>query len=334
MTVIDVHTHILTEAMIAEIAREVPALTPRLTRIDEEAAVLEILDVRQNPFPRGAWDLERRFADMAAQRVDVHVVCNVPHTFLYEADAGAADAVAEIQNAAIGALCRRYPDRFLGLATAAMQDPARAAATLERAVAAHGMRGLHLGSNVRGGGYNLDGPALDAVWEVADRHALFVLVHPHKVAAESLRAYYLTNLVGNPLETTIAAASLVFGGVLERYRNIRFCLSHAGGFVPYQAGRFRHGWEVRKEPRARLRGDPTESLGRLLHDSITHAPGALRFLLGEVGAERIVFGSDYPFDMGTTRGVAEVEEAIGDATARQAILEGNARRLLRAPAGA
>ena len=77
-----------------------------------------------------------------------------------------------------------------------------------------------------------------------------------------------------------------------------------------------------------------ESLGRLLHDSITHAPGALRFLLGEVGAERIVFGSDYPFDMGTTRGLAEVEEAIGDAAARQAILEGNARRLLRAPAGA
>jgi aminocarboxymuconate-semialdehyde decarboxylase len=123
-----------------------------------------------------AWDLERRFADMAAQRVDVHVVCNVPHTFLYKADAGAADAVAEIQNAAIGALFRRHPERFIGLATAAMQDPARAAAALERAVTAHGLRGLHLGSNIRGG--NLDDPALDAVWEVADRHALFVLVHP------------------------------------------------------------------------------------------------------------------------------------------------------------
>ena len=331
MAVIDAHTHILTEAMIAAIAREVPALAPRLTRVDDESAILELLDMRQNPFPRAAWDLERRFADMAAQRVDMHVVCNVPHTFLYEADAGAVEAVAEIQNAAIGALSRQYPDRFLGLATLPMQDAARAAAVLERAVSAHGLRGFHLGSNIRGG--NLDDPALDAVWEVADRHALFVLVHPHKVVgAERMRGYYLTNLVGNPLETTIAAASLVFGGVIERFPRIAFCLSHAGGFVPYQAGRFRHGWAVRKEPRARLKGDPAESLARLLHDSITHAPGALRFLLGEVGAERIVFGSDYPFDMGTTRGVAEIEDAIGDAAAQQAILEGNARRLLRAPA--
>jgi aminocarboxymuconate-semialdehyde decarboxylase len=330
MAVIDAHTHVLTEDMIGSIARAVPSLAPKLTRLDDEAGILEILDVRQNPFPRAAWDLERRFADMAAQRVDVHVVCNIPHTFLYEADAGAADTVSEIQNEAIGALCRRHPSRFIGLATAAMQDPARAAVTLERAVTKHGLRGLHLGSNI--GGRNLDEPALDAVWEVADRHGLFVLVHPHKVvAAERMRSYYLTNLIGNPLETTIAAASLVFGGVIERHPGIRFCLSHAGGFVPYQAGRFWHGWRVRPEPKARLKGDPTESLDRLLYDSITHAPGALRFLLEEVGAERVVFGTDYPFDMGTTRGVEEVEEAIADAGARDAILSGNARRLFAAP---
>jgi len=135
-------------------------------------------------------------------------------------------------------------------------------------------------------------------------------------------------LVGNPLETTIAAASLIFGGVVERHPNINFCLSHAGGFVPFQAGRFRHGWEVRKEPKARLKGDPAESLSKFLYDSITHAPGALRFLLSEVGPERIVFGSDYPFDMGTTRGVEEIEEAIADAAVRAALLEGNARRLI------
>ncbi|MFC7738097.1 amidohydrolase family protein [Roseomonas sp. GCM10028921] len=325
---IDAHTHVLTEAMIAAIARDVPALTPRLTRLDDEAGVLEILDIRQNPFPRAAWDLERRFADMAKQRVDMHVVCNIPHTFLYEADAGAADAVSEIQNEAIGALGRAHPGRLVGLATVPMQNPARAAATLERAVTAHGLRGLHVGSNI--GGKNLDDPALDAVWEVADRHGLVVLVHPHKVvAAERMRSYYLTNLIGNPLETTIAAASLVFGGVIERHPRIRFLLSHAGGFVPFQAGRFRHGWRVRQEPKARLKGDPAESLDRLLYDSITHAPGALRFLLDEVGPEQIVFGTDYPFDMGTTRGVEEVEEAIANPAARDAILSGNARRLLR-----
>ncbi len=330
MTVIDAHTHVLTEAMVAAIARDVPSLAPRLTRVSDDAAILEILDIKQNPFPRSAWDLERRFTEMAAQRVDMHVVCNIPHTFLYEADAGAAATVSEIQNEAIGALCRAHPERFIGLATAAMQEPTGAAVTLERAVTAHGLRGLHVGSNVAG--RNLDDPTLDPVWEVAERHALFVLVHPHKVvAAERMRAYYLTNLVGNPLETTIAGASLVFGGVIERHPSIRFCLSHAGGFVPFQAGRFRHGWRVRPEPGVRLKGDPQESLDRLLYDSITHAPGALRFLLSEVGAERIVFGTDYPFDMGTTRGVEEIEEAIPDPVARAAILAGNAERLFRDP---
>jgi aminocarboxymuconate-semialdehyde decarboxylase len=333
MTIIDSHTHVLTEAMIATIAREVPGCAPKLTRIDDDAGLLEILDVKQNPFPRAAWDLERRFADMAAQRVDMHVVCNIPHTFLYEADAGAADTVAEIQNAAIGALMRQYPDRFIGMATAPMQDPVRAAATLERAITTHGLRGLHLGSNIGGG--NLDAPALDAVWAVAERHALFVLVHPHKVvAAQRMGSYYLTNLIGNPLETTIAAASLIFGGVIERHPNIRFCLSHAGGFTPFQSGRFRHGWRVRKEPSVRLKGDPAESLARLLYDSITHAPGPLRFLLEEVGAARIVFGTDYPFDMGTTRGVEEIEEAIADPATRQALLHDNAARLFAAPAAA
>jgi aminocarboxymuconate-semialdehyde decarboxylase len=332
MTVIDAHTHVLTEAMIAAIAKEVPSCAPKLTRVDDDSAILEILDVKQNPFPRAAWDLERRFADMAAQRVDMHVVCNIPHTFLYEADAGAATMVAEIQNEAIGALCRQHPDRFLGLATVAMQDPAAAAQTLDRAVTQHGLRGMHLGSNIRGG--NLDDPSLDAVWEVANRHALFILVHPHKVvAAQRMHSYYLTNLVGNPLETTIAAASLIFGGVIERHPDIRFCLSHAGGFVPFQAGRFRHGWKVRKEPRLRLKGDPAESLSRLVHDSITHAPGALRFLLDEVGPERIVFGSDYPFDMGTTRGVEEIEEAIADPATRRALFATNIRRLLGVQAG-
>jgi aminocarboxymuconate-semialdehyde decarboxylase len=332
MPIIDAHTHVLTEAMIAAIAKEVPSCAPKLTRVDDDSAILEILDVKQNPFPRSAWDLERRFALMAEQRIDMQVVCNIPHTFLYEADAGAATMVAEIQNEAIGALCRQYPDRFLGLATAAMQDPAAAAKTLDRAVTEHGLRGMHLGSNIRGG--NLDDPSLDAVWEVADRHGLFVLVHPHKVvAAQRMHSYYLTNLVGNPLETTIAAASLVFGGVIERHPNINFCLSHAGGFVPFQAGRFRHGWKVRKEPHVRLKGDPAESVARFIYDSITHAPGPLRFLLSEAGADRIVFGTDYPFDMGTTRGVEEIEEAIGDAATRDAILATNILRLLGVKAG-
>ena len=208
-----------------------------------------------------------------------------------------------------------------------MQDPNRAAATLERAITQHGLRGVHLGSNV--GGRNLDDPALDPVWAVMQAHKLFVLVHPHRVVgAERMHSYYLTNLIGNPLETTIAAASLVFGGVIERHPDIRFTLSHGGGFTPYQAGRFIHGWNVRKEPHARLKGHPSESLNKLLYDSITHATGALQFLLKDVGSERIIFGTDYPFDMGTETGVADIIAATPDSATQQTLLEGNARRWL------
>jgi aminocarboxymuconate-semialdehyde decarboxylase len=215
------------------------------------------------------------------------------------------------------------------MSTLPMQAPAEAAAILKRAITQHGLRGLHLGSNIGGG--NLDDPGLDAVWEVANAHDLFVLVHPHKVvAAARMHSYYLTNLVGNPLETTIAAASLVFGGVVERYPRIRFCFSHGGGFAPYQAGRFVHGWNVRAEAKQRLKGRPQESLDRLLYDSITHKPSVLRFLIDEVGADRVVFGTDYPFDMGTTTGVAELRAATADTAVQAAIFEGNTRRLLGA----
>ncbi len=329
MRVIDAHTHVFTEAMMDAIARAVPALAPKLTKHDEESGILQIGDVKQNPFPRGAWDLERRFADMAQQGVDAHVVANIPHTFLYEADAGAAATICEIQNEAIGALARAHPGRIIGMSTLPMQAPAEAASILKRAITQHGLRGLHLGSNIGGG--NLDDPGLDAVWEVANAHDLFVLVHPHKVvAAARMHSYYLTNLVGNPLETTIAAASLVFGGVVERYPRIRFCFSHGGGFAPYQAGRFVHGWNVRAEAKQRLKGHPQESMDRLLYDSITHKPSVLRFLIDEVGADRVVFGTDYPFDMGTTTGVAELRAATADTAVQAAIFEGNTRRLLGA----
>ncbi len=325
--VIDAHAHVFTQEMIRLIQTEAPSLEVSLTPLNDDGGILKIAGIVQNPFPRSAWDLERRFRELDAWGVDLQVVCNVPHTFLYESDAELTNNISIMQNDAISAFVAANPDRFLGLATVAMQSPAKAAAELRRAMTERGLRGLHVGSNVDG--RNLDDPALDEVWAVANELKAFVLVHPHRIAAgERLESYFFKNLIGNPLETTIAGASLVFGGVVERFPDIAFCLVHGGGFVPYQLGRFRHGWDVRKEPRMRLRGTPEESLSRLYYDTITHDDAALDFLVRTAGADRVLYGSDYPFDMADDEGPARVRRLDGTADIAK-LLSGNAQRLLR-----
>jgi aminocarboxymuconate-semialdehyde decarboxylase len=143
----------------------------------------------------------------------------------------------------------------------------------------------------------------------------------------------LTNLIGNPLDTTIAAACLVFSGVLERHPTLKICLAHGGGFVPYQAGRFLHGWHVRTEPKKKLPKPPTDSLDRFLFDTITHSKDVLEFLVGNVGADRVLLGSDYPFDMGMPDGVLQVRGLSIPAAEQAAILGGRARALLGAAGG-
>jgi aminocarboxymuconate-semialdehyde decarboxylase len=154
------------------------------------------------------------------------------------------------------------------------------------------------------------------------------MVHPTQVAgAERLGSYYLVNLIGNPLDTTIAAACLVFGGVVERYPGIKFLMVHGGGFVPFQRGRFRHGWHVRPEPRAVLKAPPDASLDRLYFDSIVHDRSALEYLVSSAGASRVLLGSDYPFDMGTLECVRQVR-ALSLAELDKATILGGAVRVL------
>lgn len=326
--VVDAHAHVFTEEMIAQFQKNAPGLNVSLTDIDKDGGVLRIAGIVQKPFPRSAWDLERRFQELDAWGVDLQVVANVPHTFLYESEASLTNELSIMQNDAISAFVAANPKRFAGLATLPMQAPKLAAVELRRAMKERGLKGFHLGSNI--GGKNLDEPDLDEVWEAANELKAFVLVHPHKIAAgERLESYYLKNLIGNPLETTIAGASLVFGGVVERFPDIKFCLVHAGGFVPYQLGRFRHGWDVRNEPRLRMRGTPEESLSKLYYDTITHSDEVLDFLVKTAGADRVLYGSDYPFDMADDEGPARVKKLKVSEAALSDILSGNAKRLLQ-----
>jgi aminocarboxymuconate-semialdehyde decarboxylase len=326
---IDVHAHILTEETIRLLQREAPKVAPKLTDVDDQFGTLDVAGHVYRNFPRGGWDLERRLADMAASKVDMQVLSVCPQTFLYAQPPAVAAAFARVQNEQLAKLVKTRPDRFLAIATVPMQAPNLAADELRHAMRVLALRGMQIGSNIAG--RNLDDPAFEPVWATAAELDAFILLHPINVAGmDRLGSYYLNNLIGNPLDTTIAAACLVFSGVLERHPKLKICLAHGGGFVPYQAGRFVHGWQVRPEPKKKLPKPPTDSLARFYFDTIVHSTEVLEFLVGQAGADRVLLGSDYPFDMGMPDGVLQVRGLSVPAADQAAILGGRARALLNA----
>ena len=325
--VIDVHAHILTETMMAAMRREAPQIGPTLSDVDAEGATLRVGEVVQKPFPRGGWDLDRRQADMEANGIDVQVLSVCPQTFLYDLEPALALTLAQVQNEALAALVRESSGRYLGLAHVPLQSPEAAVAEMTRAVRELGFRGVQIGSHVEG--QNLDDPALEPFWARAEALEAFVMIHPQKPAGgKRTEANYFKNLIGNPLETTLAAGSLIFAGVMERYPRLRIMLVHGGGYLPYQFGRFNHGWEVRPEPKRRLSVSPEASARRFLFDTLTHSEPALRYLVQEFGVDRVLFGTDYPFDMGRFDGARQVLAMDLPERARDLIVGARAAELL------
>ncbi len=324
---IDTHTHILADATIKLLQKEIPKLGLKLTPYDADNAAIEVAGVAYRPFPRGGHDITRRLADMDAAAVDMHVLSVSPQTWLYGQEGAVAAAAAAIQNDEIARHVKEHPDRFAGIATLPMQAPEAAAAELRRAMTKLGLHGAMIGSNV--GGKNLDDPSFEPLWATAAELDAFMMIHPGNVAgADRLRAYYLGNLIGNPLDTTIAGACLIFGGVMERYPKLNFVMVHGGGFIPYQGGRWVHGWRVRPEPKLHLKHSPQKYLDRFFYDTITHSKAACEFLVSSVGAHRVFLGSDYPYDMGMPDCVRHVRALDIAAADRDKILGGHAAAIL------
>ena len=208
-----------------------------------------------------------------------------------------------------------------------MQAPKAAADELERAISKLGLKGMQIASNIMG--KNLDEPEFEPVWQVANQHHAFFMIHPNNVAGvDRLKNYYLNNLIGNPLDTTIAAACLVFGGVIERFPNIRFFMVHGGGFTPYQAGRWQHGWHVRPEPKKHLKKPPAETIRTFYWDTILHSKPQLEFLVSEFGAAHVMLGSDYPYDMGTFECARQVKALSFADLDKVTMLNGLVQKLL------
>ena len=273
-------------------------------------------------------DLTLRLADMDARGVQMHAL-SLTAPMLYFAEPAVSQRLAVAWNDGASAAHQAHPDRFVGLATLPMGDPDRAVDELNRASQLPGIRGVYLGTNIQD--RDLDDPMFRPVFARIEALALPVFLHPLKtVGGERLgvKPYYLNNLIGNPLDTAIACAHLIFGGVLDRYPKLDVCLPHSGGVMPILMGRWDHGTKVRPELKHMPR-PPSEYLRRFSYDTVSHSKPIMQFVISQVGIERIVLGSDYCFDMGDERPV-EVVEALGlDSEQRELVLRDNAAKLLK-----
>jgi aminocarboxymuconate-semialdehyde decarboxylase len=327
---IDIHSHFFPERYLKLIEVEGAASGARLDRSDPRGVRIVLASGPTAVLNPSYWDLDLRVKAMNRQGVGVQAL-SLTSPMVYFARGDLGRRLARAFNDSLGEAHTAYPDRFVGCASLPMQEPAAALSELERAARLPGVRAVYLGTNIAG--KDLSDPAYTEIFERCEEFELPVLLHPLAViGADRLRPFYLSNLLGNPFDTAIAAAHLVLGGVLDRFPRLQVCLPHAGGALLSVAGRLAHGQRVRDEARNRAKRPFTAYLRRFTYDTISHSPEQLAHLIRTVGADRVMLGSDFCFDMGYDRPRDIVTKRLKLKQADQArILRGNAARLLGLP---
>lgn len=273
-------------------------------------------------------DLELRLSIMDRQGVDMQVLSPAGSYFFYWMPATESLEFARWLNDRLAEAVAKHPQRFVALASVPMQDGGAAAAELERAMNKLGLRGVEIASNING--RYLDDPAFQPFWEAAQALDALIFVHPNQVVgAERMKDYQLANLIGNLTDTSLAIAKLIFSGVLERYPRLKFLLAHAGGFLPYTWGRLDRGYQIQDSAARKISKPPSEYLKVLYFDTIAHSQMALEYLIANFGADHVLLGSDYPYDMGDPDPAATLEAARIDQARRAQVAGANACKLLR-----
>jgi aminocarboxymuconate-semialdehyde decarboxylase len=307
----------------------------RTVDIHSHCAVPEALAMMRLPAGSSArWDSPglsigpERLRVMDVQGIDVEALSVNP--FWYAADLDLARRIVQVQNEKLAALCAQYPDRFVAFATVALQHPDLAAQQLEDARKL-GLRGAAIGGNVNG--EELSSRRFDPFWAKAEEMQALIFIHPQGIPELAKRIEgngYLSNVIGNPLETTIALSHLIFDGTLDRFPRLKICAAHGGGYLPSYAARSDHGCATSPADCSStpLQKHPSEYLRALYFDSLVFTSEALRHLVAECGAGQIVMGTDWPFPW-TTTAVDHILKTPGLSVGQQrAILGETACRLL------
>jgi aminocarboxymuconate-semialdehyde decarboxylase len=322
--IVDCHCH----AIVAEMTT---AAVPQRWRVtldsDEEGPVVGFRGRAIRSVVGEFTDADLMLDQAAAQGVD-HLVLS-PWIMLapVDGDPGEAAEVCGVQNAALSALTQQRPGRLSALGAVPLADPAAAARCLAEVMKLPGMYGAEIPASVAG--VYLGDDRFEPFWEAAADTGALIFVHPTTTGfgLDALSPYYLWNSVGNPMETAVTAAHLAAAGVLERHPGLKILLAHGGGGLHAVRGRLRRAFEVRPEARSRSQAGPDAALRQFYYDALTHDAALLTGLVGYAGADRVLLGSDRPFDMGSDRPVQEVR-VLPDTMAQSLVLGGNACRLL------
>ncbi len=327
---LDIHCHVRCDAATAMVEghEEVSRWFLETQASPESAAVNRANGVRtaaQGNSP------EQRIADMDLMGIDIQAISPAPRQTYYGADPDLGLAVSRTINDFIADICGKYPDRFTGLGTVPFQAPDLAVAELERCHKSLGFRGIEIMTHVAG--QDLSDPRFRPIFARAEELGMLMFMHSDGFTeARRFRDHYFANVIGNPLDTTVAVHHLIFGGVLRDHPNLKMVLAHGGGYLPAYSGRIDHGASARPDCCEHLREMPTTYLKRLYFDALVYTDHQLEYLVKLYGADHVLMGTDYPADMGEIDPIGHIEEAKGlfDAE-RAAILGRNAARLLNIP---
>jgi aminocarboxymuconate-semialdehyde decarboxylase len=270
---------------------------------------------------------DERLADLDEMGIDRQIIKPPPPQCYYTLPVEIADKAARIVNDGLAEYASRRSDRFLAFGTVPLQDGAAAATELERCVKRLGFKGVQILTNVAG--RELSDPAFAPFWTKAEQLGVLVVLHPNGFTeAGRLSRFYFNNVLGNPLETTIALHYLIFDGVLERHPGLKILAVHGGGYLAAYSGRIDHAWGARSDSQSELPKPPTSYLKKVFFDAVVFAPHQLNYLVEVFGADNILMGTDYPYDMAEYDPIGHLASAALDSAAFAGIAGGNARRLL------
>jgi aminocarboxymuconate-semialdehyde decarboxylase len=327
---IDIHCHYLNPEAAAKVAPLNPAqyemqikFANQLTR---ETNVKQMKD-------RAARlsDIELRLKEMDRAGIDIQAVSPAPPQMYYWPEPGLGAELARMVNERLAQIVAKHPERFVAMGTVPLQNADLAIAELTHCVKTLGMRGVEIAGSVNGMDLTDSRLSLDKFFAKAEELGIVVFIHPAGFTqGERLTDHYFNNVIGNPLETTVAASHLIFDGVLERYPKLKIVLPHGGGFLAHYWARMDHGHKARPDCRTVIKKKPSSYLEKFYFDTITFSPDMLRHLIERFGADHVLLGTDYPFDMGVEDPVGFIAKVPGISSSEKKQIEGlNAARLLK-----
>ena len=321
---IDIHTHILPENL-NEVTNSFS--DPRFLRmelIDDQSAMLKKDGEAFRKVDCNCWNHQKRIQECDTTRVDVQVLSTIPVLFSYWAKDDEGLMLSRFLNDHIAKVVRNAPKRFIGLGTVPMQNIDLAIEEMDRCITKLNLPGIEIGSNVNGN--NLSEAEFQPIFEYAEKIGCAIFVHPWEMMGQAdMQKYWLPWLVGMPAETSRAICSIIFGGILEKYPNLKIAFAHGGGSFPFTIGRIDHAYRMRPDLCATDNDKlPSSYMKHFYIDSLVHDEQALNFLLDKLSPDKIALGSDYPFPLGELNPGQMIEEMELSDSVKQRLLAGTA----------